>query len=309
MNRPGALVLAALLLLALPPVASRAEVPSYMHFQGVLTDDAGLPLNETVDMVFRLYADTTQASIWSDTYIGVAVVNGFYEVILDVETLDFSLPYFVGIEVEGSSLGPKKPLATVPYSQRSGKVRVTAGDGLAGTSDSMGVCLSIAGSGVTGEMIADGAVIESKIGNGSVTEGKVADGSIAEAKLGTAAVSGEKIAPNTVVRSINGLTDSVTLVAGSQITISSLAGDTIEISASVSGEASDDDWVVDGNDMHSQPSGNVGIGTATPAEKLHVTGGSIRTDGVFISSVGAGTPPAHGRVDVVGGESERRFSG
>ncbi len=34
----------------------------------------------------------------------------------------------------------------------------------------------------------------------------------------------------------------------------------------------DEDWKVDGNDMYSIPTGNVGIGTATPREKLEVDG-------------------------------------
>jgi hypothetical protein len=37
-------------------------------------------------------------------------------------------------------------------------------------------------------------------------------------------------------------------------------------------ECNDDDWVVDGDLMYSIPSGNVGIGTNRPSEKLHVVG-------------------------------------
>jgi len=40
----------------------------------------------------------------------------------------------------------------------------------------------------------------------------------------------------------------------------------------------DNDWMVSGSNMHSIPSGNVGIGTATPEDKLHVVG-NVRVEG------------------------------
>ena len=42
--------------------------------------------------------------------------------------------------------------------------------------------------------------------------------------------------------------------------------------SAASGNGSDSDWVVSGNDMYSGPSGNVGIGTTSPAEKFEVLG-------------------------------------
>ena len=41
--------------------------------------------------------------------------------------------------------------------------------------------------------------------------------------------------------------------------------------------SADGDWEVSGNNMYSEPSGNVGVGTSNPESKLHLNGGS----GVF----------------------------
>ncbi len=48
------------------------------------------------------------------------------------------------------------------------------------------------------------------------------------------------------------------------------------IYAKTAGSAADSDWIISGVDMYSGVSGNVGIGTSTPAEKLTVADGTIK---------------------------------
>lgn len=108
----------------------------------------------------------------------------------------------------------------------------------------------LADNSVTGNKIADGSVTETKLADGSVTNVKIVDGAINSAKiapnsvgtnqiangavgnnqLGANSVTSDKIASGQVVRNVNGITDSVNLVAGDNVTITP-AGNTLTISA------------------------------------------------------------------------------
>jgi hypothetical protein len=113
---------------------------------------------------------------------------------------------------------------------------------------------------VTEAKLADNSVTNSKIANGAVTETKLADGSVTNAKIADGAISGSKIAPNSVgasqittdavgnnqlsansvtsdkiasgqvVKTVNGITDNVNLIAGNNITITP-SGNSLTISS------------------------------------------------------------------------------
>ena len=100
--------------------------------------------------------------------------------------------------------------------------------------------LGIAPGGVNTTQLADGAVTAAKIANGavgaaqladsSVTETKIVPGAVGTPELATGAVTSSKIPSGTVVRSLNGLTDSVSLQAGNNVTITP-SGNTLTIAA------------------------------------------------------------------------------
>ncbi len=80
------------------------------------------------------------------------------------------------------------------------------------------------------------------------------------------------VVPGKVVKELNGLTDFVNLVPGANISITPSGQDII---ISGTGGGADSDWTIMGPDQYSAVPGNVGIGIAAPAEKLHVTNGNI----------------------------------
>ena len=113
---------------------------------------------------------------------------------------------------------------------------VTAGTGLSGGGQSGGVTLNVATEAITSAMIDNGTIQSGDIGAGQV------------------------------VKSLNGLEDAVTLAGGTNITVAP-SGNTLTISADVD----DDDWSTNGSNIY-RNTGNVGIGTSSPSQKLHVGG-------------------------------------
>lgn len=82
--------------------------------------------------------------------------------------------------------------------------------------------------------LADGTVTGEKIANGAVTNAKLADGTVTGEKIANGAVTGAKIATGQVLKSLNGLTDSVTLQTGPNITITPF-GNTLTIDSNGGG--------------------------------------------------------------------------
>jgi YVTN family beta-propeller protein len=82
---------------------------------------------------------------------------------------------------------------------------------------------------VTSAKIADGSIGGSKIAPNSVGTAQIADGAVGNNQLGANVVTSDKIAPGQVVKTVNGLTDNVNLVAGNNITITP-SGNSLTIS-------------------------------------------------------------------------------
>lgn len=181
------LVLATLLTAMMATVAM-AQIPQTMSYQGVLKDPSGTLVSGTHTLTFKIY-DTPGgpgAALWDETHTGVNIAGGIFNVTLGASTsspkpliLAFDKQYYLGVSVDGGQ--EMTPRVTLASSPYA----------------------------LNAQSIIANGVITGSIANSAVTSPKIADG----------AVGSTKIPNGTVVRSINGKTDSVTLKAGTNITI------------------------------------------------------------------------------------------
>ncbi|MBI4310851.1 MAG: hypothetical protein HY681_03625 [Chloroflexi bacterium] len=177
--------------------------------------------------------------------------------------------------------------------------------------------------------VADNAVTSAKIADGAVTPAKIADGTIATADLADNAVTGAKVASGQVVKSVNSLTDAVTLAAGSNVTITP-SGNTLTIAAtggsgSTLDQAYDQGGAGAGRTITADAgavniagadgltvNGSVGIGTTSPqgvaSRYLEISGGSGNNDaGLTFTNPSAGPSNALGRVSFYNGTTRLAY--
>jgi hypothetical protein len=218
-------------------------VPDQLNYQGYLVDASdSSAVTATLGMTFRLFdAETKGAELWSETHTMVPVDNGLFQVLLGSQTA-FPAGLFDGstlwlqTEVGTEVLAPRKPLVSVAYSQRT--VNADHAATAAWATDAQHAVRADTADHVPG--------------------------------VSAWTVSGDDVYRETGKVGIGTTTPLTELDVTGSVNATTYYGDGSNLTG-ISG-TSDGDWTISGNDIYSGVSGNVGIGTAVPAHKLHVNG-------------------------------------
>jgi len=151
MIRMNLVLVGAALLAGFWTSAASAQAPALIPVQGVLTDDAGTPVDGDTTVQFSLYAgDLGGSPLYTETQ-SVAVAAGLFSIYLgDITVLDLSIfrdnSVWLGVSIDGGvELSPRVQFATTPYAAyaafagdaatvggvgASGLVRSTVGAGI-----------------------------------------------------------------------------------------------------------------------------------------------------------------------------------
>lgn len=249
------------------PLASPAQVPDAITYQGVLTDAGGSAVADgDYSITFRIYDVPSGGSpLWEETNV-VTVGKGIFSVILGASSgipLAFDDRYYLGISVGGEAeLDPRVELTSAAYSITSrglvGSTNTVPPDGNAGIGTlspveklevSGGIKLGTSGGTHAGTIRWSGTDFEGYDGGSWLSFTETGEG----------------------------------LPAGS-------AGQTLRHSGT--------SWIASSAICNTGT--NVGIGTAAPSERLEVAGSIKATAAVKTATFTAGSASGDGKVEVYG---------
>ena len=128
-------------------LAEAASIPAKINYQGVLKDAAGAKVDGTVDIDLRLLPLGGGAEVFSESHAGVSVVGGLFSLkiggVNDMSAVSFDTAYELELTVDGDLLSPNTPLCSAPYALgvvggAQGPQGKQGADGAAGTAGTTG---------------------------------------------------------------------------------------------------------------------------------------------------------------------------
>jgi hypothetical protein len=171
---------------------------STIAYQGYLVDSVGNPVNEPVNITFRLYnVASGGTALWSETQT-VTIADGLFSVLLGSQSpisrnlMAANNNLWLGLTVgTDQEMTPREKIASAPFAI------------LSDVADGSITQNHLANNAVTGTKILDGSVTNGKLANNAVNASKIADGSISNSKLANNAVNASKIADGAVTSAKN----------------------------------------------------------------------------------------------------------
>lgn len=237
------------------------SVPRTMSYQGYLKDAGGLPVSDTLEITFRIYdVESGGSALWTETVAAVSIIDGNFTAIVGETTpinLSFDVDYWMSLQVEGDPLemDPRLKLHMSAYAARSDTTDYALNSDLLDGLDSG----DFAGSAHDH----DADYVNEGQAN-SVTGAMVVDGTVQFGDIGQNGASAGQI------MKWNG---------------SAWVADNDETEP-----GSGSGWADDGNYIRLETgTDSVGIGTATPSEKLEVAGSILVTDKATIGPSNSNT--------------------
>ena len=175
--------------------------------------------------------------------------------------------------------------------------QVNTGSGLTGGPITSTGTLSIPNDGITTSMLQNNSVTSGKITDGTIATTDLSDNSVTSAKIVDGTISATDIGTTQVVKSINTIKDNVTLVAGSNvtitpsgnnITIASTSGGTIGGSGTANYISKFTNSTTLGSSTLFDDGNRIGLGTNTPDFSLTVNTTPTLGLGLKVSRTGGG---------------------
>ncbi len=129
-------------------IASLADMPGTMNYQGYLNDAGGNPISDTLAMTFVFYNQAVDGSILgSESFAEVVIDSGYFFVTLGesqaiADDIFQHNEVWLEVRVDGETMTPRVHLAKVPYSSSVASVEGAEGGQLIGNLQTTGTIRS-----------------------------------------------------------------------------------------------------------------------------------------------------------------------